>query len=462
MMGSRKAKVNKINYIYNDSDLFIVTAYVPCGSIYEHLGEFKGKNVAGMSHFLEHLLFKHTENFSGQEILKAFTQIGGYYNASTDKDQTMYYVKTMTDNFELATRLIYDIVVKPIFHEDELDMERRVVLEELASSKDNLGDIVYEDSTFTLLSQDNPYLPSVIGKKSHLKAITTHDVVKYYKKHYNDIMIVISCDKKARSDVHKFVTKLFGANKSVAFEDPAFVKPSLRFVQTNVERLKIVPSITYQYNTSLLFPSFKYSEMKRNIHLGFVKFCLADAGLFSIMTYEIREKRGLVYSIRMVNERMRYVGVYRMTFGTSNKDLVGIMDVILSIMSDMKQFGLSKKNLTFFRTSYKNHLRYKFANEEFRASWMGDNLFYGCPMSETKFFDTIDAITNDDIKKVCTDVFNFDYMGVYSTGSYMNVRSLKKEILGLMEKHTVCAKHETPSSSKLTLTKQQDKSKKGV
>lgn len=450
-MVSKKSIVKKINYIYNDDGLFILTVYVPCGSIYEHVGEFKGQKLAGMSHFLEHLLFKHTENFSGQQILKAFTQIGGYYNASTDKDQTMYYVKTLTENYQLATTLLYDIVAKPIFQEHELEVERKIVLEELASSKDNLTDVVYEQSTTTLLGKDNPYLPSVIGTQANLKGITTREVLKYYRAHYDNVMVVIDCDRKVRNEVQRFVTKLFGVNQPISFYNSAFEAPSLRFIHDQSNRIQLVPSETYQYNTSILFPSFKFADVHKHILLNFVKFCLSDAGLYSIMTYEIREKRGLVYSIRMTNERMRYTGVFRITFGTSNKDLVGILDVMLSIMSDLKQFGLSKKNLAYFKTSYKNHLKYKFANEEFRASWVGDNLFYGCPISVSKFFQMIDDIDNTHFMTTCRKVFVFNRMGIYSTGAYNNIRTIKKEIVQLIETHNVYAKKESNSVGHATV-----------
>lgn len=439
----RHAKVTKINYIYNDDDLFLLTVYVPCGSIYENVNSFKAKKVAGMSHFLEHLLFKHTENFSGQEILKAFTQIGGYYNASTDKDQTMFYVKTLSENYQLATSLIYDIVAKPVFHEEELEVEKKVVLEEFAQSKDSLSDMIYEQATTTLLSKDNIYLPPVIGTKSDLKAMTTHNVLEYYKAYYKDLIVVINCTREIRNEVHRYMTKLFGKNFAVSFDDKTLFSSSLQFVQR--ENILIVPSQTYQYNTSLLLPAFRFAEQTKNLHLNFVKFCLSDAGLYSLMTYQIREKRGLVYSIRMSNERMRYLGMFRISFGTSNRDLVGILRVVIQILADMKQFGLSKKNLTYFKTSYKNHLKYKFANEEYRASWVGDNLFYGCPMTETNFIKGINDISNNDIKAICQEVFDFNRMGVYSTGAYTDIRSIKKDIKSLLLEHSTCSKTESNS-----------------
>lgn len=426
-------QVNKINYLYNSNNLFIITIYVPCGSIYESYGKMKNKNFDGLSHFIEHLLFKHTENFTGKEILQEFTRIGGYYNASTDKDQTLYYVKTLTENYKTAVDLLYDIVVKPVFLKEEIDTERKIVLEELAQSKDDFSDILYEQSTYTLLKKNNLYASSVIGKKSHLQSIKLDDILKYYKKHYKDIMVVINCDKRFSSDVSEYVSMKFGRNKKVSFYNPKMYIESNRFCTNENDRMHIELNDTYQYNTSILFPSYSFSESKKNTILNFLKYCLTDAGLYSILSYEIREKRGLVYSIRMYNERMRYIGVLRITFATSNKDIVNILGVILNVLNNIKQNGLSKDELKYFKDSYKNYMMYKFTNEEYRASWYGDNLFYGSKQTQQDLMKHITDINNTDIKQIAKEVFQYYKMGFYTNGNYNNKKIIYKSLQDLIK-----------------------------
>lgn len=413
--------VSRTNYIYNNNNLFIITVYVPCGSIYEHYGQNKKKNLAGMSHFLEHLLFKHTENFSGADILKEFTRIGGYYNASTDKDETMFYVKTLTENYKVATDLLYDIVVKPVFLKEDVATEKKVVLEELAQSRDDFGDTLYNESTSTLIPKSNIYYPPVIGKKTHLEAMGVNAIVDFYKKHYKDFMVVVNCDKRFASGIANYVAMKFakGAEKEkhISFDDPRLLKLS-QVYQLESLRVRVEANETFQFNTSILFPSFKYSDVEKHVLLNFVKFCLTDAGLYSILSYEIREKRGLVYSIKMNNERMRYMGILRVTFGTSNKDIVGILDVIMGILHELKTTGLSRAKLTYFKESYMNHMMYKFTNEEYRASWYGDNLFYGSTQTEKDLFKSIKKIDNQDVKNICQEVFVLDKMGIYTNGNY--------------------------------------------
>lgn len=422
------ARVNKVNYLYNTNNLFIITVYVPCGSIYESYGIMKKKNYHGLSHFIEHLLFKHTENFTGKEILQEFTRIGGYYNASTDKDQTLYYVKTLTENYKTAIDLLYDIVIKPVFSKQDINTERKVVLEELAQSKDDFGDTLYEESTYTLLSKDNIYAPTVIGKKSHLQAIKIDDIIKYYKKHYQHVMVVVNCDKRSSADIKEYVSMKFGTNEKVSFYNPKMYIEANRFCTDINDRLQIELNDTYQYNTTILFPSYAFSKSKKNTILNFIKYCLTDAGLYSILSYEIREKRGLVYSIRMYNERMRYLGTLRVTFATSNKDIVSILGVILGVFNNIKKHGLSDDDLKYFKDSYKNYMMYKFTNEEYRASWHGDNLFYGSKQTQQDLMKHITNLTNDDIKKISKEVFQYDKMGFYTNGNYDNKNKIYKSL----------------------------------
>jgi len=424
--------VSRINYIYNNNNLFIITVYVPCGSIYEHYGQNKKKNLAGMSHFLEHLLFKHTENFSGADILKEFTRIGGYYNASTDKDETMFYVKTLTENYKVATDLLYDIVVKPVFLKEDIVTEKKVVLEELAQSRDDFGDTLYNESTLTLISKNNIYYPPVIGKKSHLEAMGVDAIVDFYKRHYKNFMVVVNCDKRFLGGIADYVAMKFGQKmgmeRKISFDDPRLLKLS-QVYQSEGQRVRVESNETFQFNTSILFPSFKYSDVEKHVLLNFIKFCLTDAGLYSILSYEIREKRGLVYSIKMSNERMRYLGILRVTFGTSNKDIMGILNVILGILHELKTTGLSKAKLAYFKESYMNHMMYKFTNEEYRASWYGDNLFYGSSQNERDLFKSIKRISNSDIKNVCQEVFALDKVGIYTNGNYDNVRGATSQLV---------------------------------
>jgi predicted Zn-dependent peptidase len=130
-----------------------------------------------------------------------------------------------------------------------------------------------------------------------------------------------------------------------------------------------------------------------------------------------------------MNERHRYIGIARIVFATSNKDTVGIVRVIFELLRDLAKNGLRTDTLMYFKESCRNFYRFKFANEEYRTSWHGHNMFYGCEMTEEKMIEMMNAITNEDIKRVATDVFGSKFKGVYTTGKYKDITDYTKQRL---------------------------------
>jgi predicted Zn-dependent peptidase len=421
--------VKKINFIYNDDGLFVLQVHVPSGSIYEHKSK---RNIKGISHLLEHMLFKHTENYTGKELLEAFTKLGGYYNASTDKDETIYYVRTLCENYELATNLIYDIVQKPVFKANELVQERKVALEEMASSKDDLEDTIYESGNTTFLCPKNVYSSPVIGKKTHLETMNIKELERYYKERYSKYIVLVNCDKKYKNKVKELLYKKFRQTKHVSLEDKDLAHLSKCVYPIAHQRVRIAVSDTHQYNTQLIFRGFKYSNISNNVQLKFVKYFLTGAGLYSLLYYELREKRGLVYNVTMSCERYRYLGLVKISFGTSNKDTIGIIKVVIKMINEIIQHGLTKEQLQFFKESYVNNIKYKFIDQESRSEWHGENIFYGCKLSEQKYIDMVMSINNDDIRKICQKVFNLKEMGFMTMGPYDKPKDIKNNILLLM------------------------------
>ncbi len=421
--------ISQLNFIHNDAGLFMMSIYVPSGSIYEHVGHFKSKQISGISHFIEHLLYKHTENYTGKEVLQNFTKLGGFYNASTDKDQTTFYVKTLVENYTLATDLLYEVVLRPRFKPSEVGTERKVVLEEYSQTQDDYDDILYQGSNKSILDTQNIYLPPVIGNKKHLLKVDYSTLWKYYRERFQNFLIVVNCDVNHHKQVKEYIVKKVFAGKQerilpVNFHLTEFESLSRQFVH----KVLVEQQNTAQYNTCLSFTAYEFRDYKSNLVLDFVKFCLTDAGLYSVLSYAIREQRGLVYSIKASNEKMRYIGLFKIFFGTSNKDVANILTVIINILNEVKAKGFDRTILQFYKTSYLNHMKYRFTNEETRASWHGDNLFYGVQLTENEYIAQIEKISNQDIKNICAHVFNIQKMSVYTFGNYHNKKELQKKL----------------------------------
>lgn len=422
-------RTSQLNFIHNDTGLFMMSIYIPSGSIYEHVGRLKNKSVSGISHFIEHLLYKRTEKYTGKEILQNFTKLGGFYNASTDKDQTIFYVKTLVDNYALATDLLYEVVLRPRFKPNEVGTERKVVLEEYSQTQDDYDDILYQGSNKSILDTKNIYQPAVIGNKKDLLKVDHKTLWRYYRERFQNFLIVVNCDTKHYKQVQEYIVKKVFAGKDESILPVDFYHAELESMSKQfVHKVLVEEQNTSQYNTCLSFTAYEFRDYKNNHVLDFVKFCLTDAGLYSVLSYAIREQRGLVYSIKASNEKMRYIGLFKIFFGTSNKDIVNILTVIINILDDLKDKGLNKTMLQFYKTSYLNHTKYRFTNEETRASWHGDNLFYGVKLTESEYIASIEKINNQDIKRICDHVFNIPKMSIYTFGNYQQKKELQKKL----------------------------------
>jgi predicted Zn-dependent peptidase len=302
----------------------------------------------------------------------------------------------------------------------------------MASSKDDLEDSIYENGNKCFLCPKNVYTSPVIGNKSHLKAMKVGDLMKYFKQRFQNYLVLVNCDRKHKKDVQNFIYTKFGQAQRVSFNEIEIAQASKCIIADTWKRIRIVVSETYQFNTQLVFKGFKYLKHVENIRLKFIKYCLTGAGLYSLLYYELREKRGLVYNVTLSNEAFRYIGLVKISFGTSNKDTVEIVKVVQEVIDELKSNGLSKERLKFFKESYVNNMKYKFIDQETRTTWHGKNLFYGCNITEKQYIDTVDSITNEELKTICQKVFNFKSMGFMTMGPYSDPKDIKNNMLLLM------------------------------
>jgi len=417
--------VQKIKFIYNKNNNFHIFIYVPAGSIYEN-----DKN-RGISHMLEHMVLKHTKQYNEMGLLEEITSLGGSYNAITDRDTTFYYIMTNSDNYKKSCDILHSVVCEPTFYPHELDLERKVVLEEISKRNDNDAALI-NLSYLTVLDKNNKYAIPIEGYAKTLNNITVKDLVKYFKEHYSDFNILVNCDFKIKDEVEKYVIHKFGPNKEVNFTNIGMIYESLAF---NSKLFVIQRSYT-QYTTHILFPSFPRSMIKENVILTFIKYFLSSAGLYSILMLELRSKRGLIYSISSMNEVYRYLGVFRFAISTSDKKSDQIINIVLDILHKLKLNGLNNKLLNYYRKGFLNEQKYAFTNTEFITALKGEQLFYDCDIGYDEYAEIIKNITNDDIKDISKRLFDFSKIGILSYGNYSNLNTMKKQITDLVDTYT--------------------------
>lgn len=414
-----------IHFLHNTVGVFHIYVFVNTGSINED------KSQRGISHMLEHMLFKQSKNMSTDDILKEATKLGGDFNAATDKDLTFYYFKTTTDMHEKAVRVIAEILTSPSITPKGLDSERAVVIEELQKGLDSDDRMLWHLSTISTLSPTHPYSLKVIGTKSALMNLTTDDLKDYFNDHYKDYTIVVNCEAQIAPKVKKLIEKLFKGYLSGKTEACEVVSG----VPLEVERKVIVfKKNLNQTNILLTFPYFAHAmDLKQVMILEFLSFVLSGAGLYSLLTYQLREKRGLIYNISTFNEIMRYFSTFRVMLSTSTGDIFEILTIIAKVLKGLKTHGLKdSKRLNFFKESFLTSFRLSMSSEDYRSIVVGTQLAYnrGIKALDKGHYEAIiKGITNDDIAGASKWLFDGSNLGVVCIGQFDDAQALSDAIL---------------------------------
>lgn len=417
--------VNRINFIYNKKKVFHIFAYALAGSIYED------DKYRGISHLLEHMVLKHTKKYTEKELLSQITTLGGSYNAVTDRDVTFYYILTHMDNFKKSVDIVHSVMNEPIFQKYEFDLERKVVFEEISRRLDNDGNL-YNLSYLSILGINNIYAQPVEGNRKTLNNVTVDDLTNYFKERYKNIMIFVNCDIHSKDEVEKYLFHKFGNNKPLQnFNEIPIIYKGLDFAS----RIIVVPKKYGQYTTHIMFPSFPRSMIKENIILNFIKYCLSSSGLYSILMFQLRAKRGLIYSISSINETYRYLGLLRIVIQTSDKDTCHILSIVLNILQKLKNNGLSDKLIKYYKIGYLNEQKYAFTSDEFNTIFHSEGLFYGCDISMDDYLQSIKSISADDIKEIASKILDFNKIGIFTYGNYKQANSIEKSIKDMVDSY---------------------------
>lgn len=417
---------HKINFIKNNKGLFHIFVHVPAGSIYEP------DNVRGISHLLEHMLLKHTKKYTEKKLLSEITSLGGNYNAVTDRDVTFYYIMTHVDNYRKCVDIMHSVMVEPVFTEYELIMERKVVIEELKRREDSDSDL-YNLSYLTILSPNNKYAMPVEGYEKTLMNVTVKDLTEYHKKHYRDYMVFVNCDYKSFTAAEKYVNEKFGANKTIELNEISIMHGSMGYQSS----MFVLHRSYKQYSMNMMFPSYPRSMTRENTILNFIKYCLVSAGLYSILAYQLRARRGLIYSISAMNETYRFIGTFRINVSTSTPNTEYIIGLIIESLLKVRKYGFPPNILKYFRKGFINEQKYALTNDDFRSILYSEGLFYGVEPNEDEYIDMINGITNEDIKTVASNVFDLEKMGILTFGNYKNESAVRKQIAEVVNTYNI-------------------------
>ena len=340
--------------------------------------------LAGASHFLEHLLFKGTPTRSAAAIAEALDEVGGDCNAFTTKEYTAFYVRLLSDHFELGLDILADIMEDPALAPSDVAAERTVILDEILMHADEPADLVAEQSMAALFP-GHPIGRDTLGTSDSVRSTTAADIRRFFEEHYRSGNIVASVAGDCRHDevARALEGRFAGRSGGTA---PARAMPG-----EDVVPLVVVRRPTEQAHLSLAMRSVSRFDEERwplavlNQVLG--------GGLSSRLFQKVREQRGLAYSIW--SERNAYfdTGLVSVSVGTSPAHVDEVLRIVTAEIDDLAASGITARELAVAKGNLRAETLLSCEDSGARMSRVGSSLLlYGRAWTIDEVLARIDAV----------------------------------------------------------------------
>ena len=345
------------------------------------------RELGGVSHFIEHLIFKGSEKYSAWDIARIFDDMGGEPNASTSKEHTLVNARFLDDDLERAFEVIAEMVARPTFA--ELDQEREVVLEEVAMYEDSPGELIHDDMS-EVLFRDHPLGRPIIGHVESLERCDLATVRAYHDEHYVNPAIVVSAAGHVDHErLCALAERHFRPEPGAVVPRPELGPPASRHVASFREK------DTEQYHVCLGGPGPRRADPDRYA-VGVVDTILGGSWS-SRLFQEVREKRGLAYSVYSYVYLYADTGLTGVYCGSREEAVGEALDVVFSVLR-----GLEHEIEDEAIERAKNHLKgQKVLSMESpwsRMQTQGHAVLTGQPvLTVDEVLARIDAVTRDDV-----------------------------------------------------------------
>lgn len=374
------------------------------GSVKEHAGE------GGISHFIEHMLFKGTEKRSAAQIAEEMDSIGAQLNAFTSKECTCFYAKTLDEQIDTAAEILSDMVLHSVFDPEEMEKEKGVVVEEINMSEDTPEDVAMELLSATYFG-DVPHGKPILGTRESVRGFTRDEIISYMDRHYreNNLLIAVA-GSFDENKVEELARRFFGKKGSDIPLEPYPVPPPAKGV-----RFASAEKDIEQCHITLALPAFGpqdpdyYPMMVLNNALG--------GSMSSRLFQVIREQRGLAYSVYSFNSAYKDTGSLGVYAGTGSAQAKDVLALIIEELSKVRHGGITGQE--FARSRGQLRGSYILGNESpgARMNAIGKNkLLYGTVRSEEEVIKDIESVTLERVNELAEKILVTDNVAVAVVG----------------------------------------------
>ncbi|MFH5974147.1 M16 family metallopeptidase [Clostridium perfringens] len=386
----------KVITIKKDTRLASINIGVNIGSLYEDEKEL------GMSHFVEHMLFKGTKNRSNEQLNRELEFLGGDYNAYTDYISTVYSITCLDEEFEKGIELLSDMILNSSFDEKEMKKEKGVVLSEIKSDKDDIEDLSIS-RTHEYAFDKSALKNSIAGTEEHVKGFKRKQVYDFYKKYYTpDNCVIVTVSAFSHEQMQKIITDLFEKWEGKSHKKAEIIK------EENKELIKTTYKSQIEQGTVTYLYAFKEVCEKDKLPLKILSYKLAESSN-SILFRELREERGLaydVYSQMDLDENVNTMNIFTSVREESIDEVIEVIDkAILDIKN--KDINFDEDMLCMMKKTHKTGVVSTLEDCSSLCSYVLVQSLAGKDITEfINSMEELETLTGEDIYRVCNKYLN--------------------------------------------------------
>jgi predicted Zn-dependent peptidase len=376
----------------------------------------------GVSHLIEHLVFKGTATRTAEEIARTMDSVGGQMDAFTTKEHTCFYVQVLDEHLPLAVDLLTDILLHPLFEAEELEREKSVVLQEIKMVEDTPDDIIH-DIFAEQVWTGHPLGRPILGTRDAVSGYDRTAVLSHFTEEYVPPKVIIAV---AGNVTHQEVVDLFGRGfngfRREAPErpnQPPAMRPGVNIVAKTLEQVHLVVG----------FPGLPHAAPER-----YALFLLNDVvggSMSSRLFQEVRERQGLVYAIHSGVQSFLDTGLLYVYAATDPPNFSKVLKSTLKEVRDLKKVGVTEDELRRAKDHLKGSLMLSLESTSSRMSNLArQEIYFDRQFGLDETLEGIEAVTADDVERVAHELFSNRALGATVLGQ-MNGFTLTKERLDL-------------------------------
>ena len=375
--------------------------------------------VSGVSHFIEHMMFKGTKNRTAKQIAEDVDKIGGVFNAFTGKEATCYYIKTLSSNICRGAEILLDMLTGSKFDQEEMDRERQVICEEIKMVKDTPDDDVY-DTISELVAGGNPLGRSILGTPESLAGIDRSRLVDYRDQMYaRDSIVVAVAGNFDEEAIEAIFEDRLTSLRDKKPKKEIQLKPYQQSFNVKVRDIE-------QTHICLATPGVALDDPR---YYAFVLLNSIFGGSMSSRLFQnIREQKGLAYSVCSMNLFSSYWGFFSIYAGVSPEKAEEALDAIHYELDTLRESGVTEEELAMAKEQMKSSYIFGLESVNSRMFSIGKNkLLLDRVYAEEEVLSSFDRVTREDIREVAEMIGDYSsYCGAAVTGRDFDLERIVK------------------------------------